>query len=100
MTTKQEQTKAPAKTTSRKIAALMEGKNGNLYIKFDQPVTFTTFKGEKVESQYLNLDKPLKTLERLLGAGFIDEKTFNSRAEKLEDMPYLKYEVSVSVPKE
>lgn len=100
MSKQQKQTKVPAKTTNRKIASLMEGKNGNLYIKFDQPVTFTTYKGEKVESQYLNLDKPLKTLERLLNAGVIDENTFEQRAAKLEDMSYLKYEVSVSVPKE
>lgn len=99
-TTKTAAKAAPAKTKSSKIASLCEGKEKNLYIKFDKPVTITTYDGKKVETQYLNLEKPIVALERLLKYGVIDEATFEARSEKLADLSFLKYEVSVSVPKE
>ena len=89
-----------AKTSSKKIASLMEGKEKNLYIKFDKPVTITTYDGKKVETLYLNLEKPMVTLERLLKNGVIDESQYETRAAKLNELTYLKYEVSVSVPRE
>ncbi len=91
---------APRKTSSKKIASLMENDKGSLYIKFDKPVKVTTYDGKSVETLYLNLEKPMVTLERLLNAGVITESQFEQRASKLQDMNYLKYEVSVSVPKE
>lgn len=60
-------------------------KTGNLYIKFDKPVKVTTYKGDTVETSFINLEKPQEEIARLLKYQVIDEEAAELRLSKIPE---------------
>jgi hypothetical protein len=60
-------------------------KDGSLYIKFDQPITVTNYKGEKTEVEFVNLEKPQDEIARLVEYNVLDESKAQERLSKIPE---------------
>lgn len=89
-----------AKTKSVIVGQLCESQDGRLYIKFENEVTTKTYKGEVVTGKFINLDKPMARLDRLKDLGFMQEDEYEKKAAAIAERPYIKYDVSIAVPKD
>lgn len=68
-------------------------KDGSLYIKFDQPVVVTNYKGEKTEVEFINLEKPQDEIARLVKYNVIDADKAEERLARIPENK--KYNVTV-----
>lgn len=69
-----------------KLGTLRKGKEGKLYLKFDEDVTLK--KGDVVQ-----LQDPRKSVGRLQEKGFLDEAKAAERLAKIPD--YIRYEMNL-----
>ena len=82
------------------IGSIRKSETGS-YIKLSEGIEIF-MNGEKVplnEKRTVRLDDPRKKVEGLRDRGFIDEAEADKRLEKLAEMSWLKYDLTVPPPR-